>query len=126
MSTERENLLPSYGHGHPVGQKVSVSWTSDASGDYTETVKIYGFIVKVVFNPTDGPTDNYDLTLVDGEGVDVLGGGGADRDTSTSEQIPDPTTGKTICGFAYGDVTFTVAAAGNAKSGVTHIYVLNP
>lgn len=126
MATTRENLKASYGHGNPIGQKVTISWTSDASGDYTETVNLYGFIVKVNFNPSDGPTDNYDVTLIDEDGIDVLGGAGADRDTSTSECIPTPNTGVAVVGFAYGEVTFTIANAGNAKSGTTTIYVLNP
>lgn len=47
---------------------------------------IDGTILAVITNPgATGPTDNWDLTLLDADGVDRLGGACADRDTSTSE-----------------------------------------
>lgn len=98
-----------------------VAWTSDASGDATATLPINGAIVRVVTNP-DGsaaPTDNYDLTIVDEDGVDLLNGEGVDRDTANSEQIFP-----TDVPFHNGDVTVTIANAGDTKEGVVAIYVV--
>ena len=53
------------------------------------------YLYKIITNPgTPAPTDNWDFTLVDGDGIDVLGGAGANRHTTTSQMIaPLLTTG---------------------------------
>lgn len=40
----------------------------------------------VTADMVDAPTDNYDITLVDGDGIDRLQGVGANRDTANSEE----------------------------------------
>lgn len=94
-------------------------WTSDASGDATSAATdVNGFLVKAITDPTDSPTDNYDITLVQ-NGGDALGGLLADRDTSNTEvKIPTDVI------FLAGSHVFTVAAAGNAKSGVCYMYLV--
>lgn len=108
-----------------------VSWTSDASGDATATVDLDGQLIKVTTNPTDGPTANYDITLVDQDGIDVAEGLLANRHTTNSEeaylfkQVTLTGTGSDAAAlpiYHSGPVTFTVASAGNAKSGVARIY----
>ncbi len=102
-----------------------VAWTSDASGNATGTFNdIYGFLIKMVTDPTDGPTDNYDITLVDEYGADALQGAGADRDTTNSETVYPTPSGSTVPPLLCGDHTFTVANAGNAKSGLAVFYIL--
>lgn len=107
-------------------EKISVAWTSDASGNATGTMtKLYGFVIKVITDP-DGsaaPTDNYDITLVDENAVDALDGKLADRDTANNEQVYPTPTSSAIPAFVCGDHTFTVANAGNAKSGVCTFYI---
>lgn len=105
----------------------SITWTftTDGSGDVTEetTATINGQISRIVTNPdnTDTPTTLWDLTLKDEDGVDVLGGVGADRDAAdsgTSEQAaPCPP-----CPAVQSKLTFTVANGGNAKNGVVTVY----
>lgn len=101
-------------------RKHTVAWTSDASGDASQTITIDGAIVRVVTNPdgTAAPTDNYDVTLIDPDGVDLLAGEGADRDTANSEQIFPSNTP-----FHNGDVTVTIANAGDTKEGTVVLYV---
>lgn len=101
-------------------RKYVVSWTSDASGDATATLPLDGAIMRVVTNPDDtaAPTDNYDVTIVDGDGLDLLNSEGLDRDTLNSEQI-FPTNPP----FHNGDVTVTIANAGNTKAGTVTLYV---
>lgn len=92
---------------------IRVDWTSDGSGDASVTLDVNGLLVKAITDPVDGPTDNYDITLVQ-NGGDALGGFLADRDTTTTEvKIP---TGFPI--FLAGSHVFTVAAAGATKTGI--------
>jgi hypothetical protein len=53
------------------------------------------YLYKLITNPgSTAPTDNWDFTLSDGDGIDVLGGAGANRHTTTSQMIaPLLTTG---------------------------------
>jgi len=69
-----------------------VSWVADASDGSLPASQspsdIFGFIVRMVTNPGGtAPTADYDVTLTDEDGCDVLGGEGADRSASDSEQI---------------------------------------
>lgn len=117
---------------HTSVRVAEVTWESDASGDATGTVALDGQIIKVTTNPdTDAPSANYDITLVDEDGVDVAAGLLANRHTSNSEEAylyKEITLGGTgtdrgiLPIYHSGLVTFTVAAAGNAKNGVARIY----
>lgn len=99
-------------------EKVVVAWTSDGSGNATVDARFDGFLVRAVTDPGDGPTDNYDITLVQ-DGADQLGGFLADRDTTNTEvKIPsDPI-------FLAGVHTFTIAAAGATKSGTAYFWLV--
>lgn len=100
--------------------KVSVPWSSDSLGDFADTVELVGSIVRVVTVPdeTDAPTDDYDITIVDVDGADVMDGALADRATATVEQVV-PTVPVPVA----GDHTVTIAAAGDEKAGTVIIYV---
>ncbi len=99
--------------------KITLTWTSDSSGDATLVFQMQGAIVRMATNPgSTAPTDDYDITLVDADGIDLLAGEGADRDTTVSEQVIPTNTP-----FHYGDVTFTVANAGDTKDGVCVLYL---
>jgi hypothetical protein len=98
------------------------SWLSDdADGSIAAKASaktINGFIVAAIWNPgSAAPTDNYDTVLTDADGVDVLGGVGANRDTANSEQ------GLPLVGGAYAPrrvdsvLTFSGSNAGNEKTG---------
>lgn len=109
-----------------------VSWTSDGSGAATETVELDGQIIKVTTNPSaTAPDDNYDITLVDEDGIDIAQGLLANRHTTNSQEVylfEEATLGGTgtdaaaLPVYHSGAVTFTVAAAGDTKSGVARIY----
>lgn len=110
-------------------ERIHVAWTSDASGNATaEISNLYGFLIKMVTIPdgTSAPTDNYDITMVDENLVDALDGSGADRDTANKEQVYPTSSGSgsQIPVLLCGTHTFTVANAGNAKSGVCVIYMI--
>jgi hypothetical protein len=99
---------------------ISVPWTSDGSGNYTETVTMNGWLVKSVTDPgAAAPTDNYDITLVQNT-ADQLAGALADRDTANGECVIHAAPI-----FLAGDHTFTVASAGDTKSGTAYFYLVD-
>jgi hypothetical protein len=106
----------------PYGQRyeiISVPWTSDGSGNYTETVTLNGWLVKSVTDPgSTAPTDNYDITLVQNT-ADQLAGALVDRDTANGETVIHAAPILLV-----GDHTFTVANAGSAKVGTAYFYLV--
>lgn len=115
------------GGGSKVISKITLDWTSDASGNADLTVNLFGFLLKAVTDPgAAAPTDNYDITLVQ-NGVDMAGGILADRDTANNEivygLVKNGTDIAPLPPFLCGDHTFTVANAGNAKSGQVILYL---
>lgn len=105
-------------------ERLEVAWTSDASGDATGSLTAYGWLIKVVTDPTDAPTDNYDITLLDEYGADAFQGLLMNRDTTVTESAYTFVTGSPVPVLLAGAHTFTVAAAGNAKSGVATLYLV--
>lgn len=118
--------------------KYSVAWTSDASGVVsanTFPMKM-GTIVAVEFSPGAGgaqPTTLYDVDLLDGEGTTLFDDGAGNSignnlsNTVSSHHVPMVgLTGVTIYRRWHhgGAVQPTVAEAGNSKSGVIDIYVM--
>ena len=54
--------------------------------DHTVTTKFEGELIAIETNPGGtAPTDQYDITLEDAEGLDILQGVGANRATATTE-----------------------------------------
>src|SRR5688500_13762736 len=70
-------------------ERIVVDWTSDTDGTGSVSISnLYGWLVRLVTDPgATAPTDDYDLTLVDEDSVDVLAGAGLNRDTANSEQV---------------------------------------
>lgn len=99
-----------------------IAWTSSSGGAYTEAFTIIGVILRVVFDPgSPAPTDNYDVTLTDAHGYEILSTVGADRDTANTEgDTPTNAAGFPIA--VGGELTLTIANAGNAAQGVVTIY----
>lgn len=105
-------------------KKIRFVWTSDASGNADKaTTRAYnGVIERLVTIPGSGgtqPTDDYDVELVDEDGVDVLMGAGHDRSNADIEQVLASALG---C-VANDTLTLQVSNAGNAKSGVVVVYL---
>lgn len=105
-------------------KKLVFAWTSDASGDASiETTKPYeGEILGLTTIPAGGgaaPTDNYDVTLLDADGHNVLLGAGADRDTANTEHVARAS----LAAVCRSKLTLVVANAGNAKQGTAIVYI---
>ena len=108
-------------------RKVPWSWTSGtgAEGGTVAVPTVATFDGKLVgFStiPSGGgtaPTDNYDITITDADGHDVLLGAGANRDTANTEHVAEASLGA----VAGSKLTLNVAAAGDAKLGVAVLYI---
>lgn len=102
--------------------RIKWTWTSTAGGaaDLVTTKGYYGEVLALFTNPdATAPTDDYDITITDELGFDVMQGAGANRDTANNETaVP---TAKSV---AFGPLTLNVTNAGAAKAGVAVLYIL--
>lgn len=122
------------GAGSPSNiHKLTMTWTSTAGGAASDTTrKIVGELLRAVTVPTDGPTDDYDITITDESGANVLTPCKktlADRDTTNTEEVNFMLLNNdgTALSMARGPIvcdklTIAVAAAGASKSGVLYLY----
>jgi hypothetical protein len=112
----------------------SLLWAADSTGAVASKITatyFRGFIHAVLTNPDttlvpadadstgQAPTDDYDITLTNTDGVEIMGGALGDRDTSNSERaIPVaivPGTLDTLFIHNYfNDSKLTVAVSNNA------------
>jgi hypothetical protein len=101
------------------------AWTSTAGGAVSANAQalVRGRLVEIEIIPASGgtqPTDLYDMTLVDENGVDLLNGRGANRSNATSERFQwDPPS----IHAADDDLDLVVANAGNAKAGTVKLWI---
>ena len=103
-------------------RKLRLAWTSATGGGWTGTTtnKYTGKIIGLKTDPgATAPTDNYDITLTDSDGDDVLLGAGADRDTANTEYVASASLGMVVDSV----LTLTIANAGDAKIGVIAIWI---
>lgn len=103
-------------------KKVTFGWTSAADGTAsgTTTATFDGQIIGLVTDPgATAPTDNYDIVINDADGVDVLLGAGANRDTANTEYV----TGASLAGVAGSKLTLSITNAGDSKVGVVILYI---
>jgi hypothetical protein len=101
---------------------ITLSWTGDASDGSVPSTAISwalaDFVFLVVTNPgSTAPTDNYDITLTDSDGVDIMGGEITNRDTSNTEQAV-PKIGS-VYGTRFVSGTLTFNLTGNIVAGAT-------
>ena len=99
------------------------AWTCDSSGvvSGTASTEVYdGEIIELATVPsaTDAPTDSYDLTILDDNGLDVLAGTGADRSATNTEYVV-----ASLGAVASSKLTVTIANAGASKKGTVYLWV---
>ena len=109
---------------HGSVKKIEVAWTSTAGGaaDGTSSFVYDGRLIAVTTVPGaagDAPDANYDITLTDSGGDDVLLGQGANRHTSNTEYLLEANLGA----VAASKLTLNVAAAGSANSGTVVVWL---
>lgn len=114
------------GHGT---SRYRIAWISTTGGHVSVPLpKIYGHDIAVTTNPgSTAPTDNYDITLTDEDGLDVLNGKAANRDTANTERV-DPNQHEThdaagavvtpaVPSILMGASVLFIANAGSTKVG---------
>lgn len=105
---------------------VVADWTSDASGDVTgnTTTKYYdGQILYAAFVPDAAgtqPTDNYDVTVLDSNSLDLLNGLGANKSNAATVYV-DQFDG--LGAVANSQLTVTVDNAGDSKGGKVYLWI---
>jgi len=111
--------------------KYACTTTSGGLVDKQTDEIVVGRVVGFIANPdgTDAPTDNYDVTITNEDGVDVLGGAGANLDTANSEMMA-PMIGNLTSSFtAYGSpfvaskLQVNMSAGGDTKKSVLTLLV---
>ena len=108
--------------------KYKMDWLSDASGDVDVDAipMIQGEIQSVHYFPDAGgtqPSDNYDLTMTDSYGVDILTGTGANlSQTTDTYAVPALSTYFKVV-IEAGSYDLVIANAGNAKGGIVEVIV---
>lgn len=112
-------------------QKIVWAWTAHTDGTVIASTtdgqnpttyrKYTGKCIRLITDPdgTAVPSDNYDITIVDEDGYDVLMGAGANRDEANNEQVLESSLG--IC--LYSTLSLRVAAAGSGGKGVVILYL---
>lgn len=115
-------------------RKVVCTWTTDAAGAASGTSKrISGALIKAVTDPAaTAPTDDYDITITDEEGLNVLTPCQANvtnRDTANSEQVyflvldaAQTPLAQSVHPVVCDELTVTVANGGDTKSGQLILY----
>lgn len=104
--------------------KHSVAWTSSAGGVVSGSPFAVGrgWVLGIKFVPNTGgtqPTDQYDMTIVDTNSVDIVRGNGANLSNATATITAAPS----ICFFEGGTLDVVIANAGAAKTGTVIFYV---
>lgn len=113
---------------HRTPKKVKFAWTcgtgaSEGEADAT-TVNVYnGKLVQVTTVPSgapDAPTADYDLRILDSDGVDLLAGSGADRAAAATEHITFTSLGAVV----ESQLTLEVTNAGDTKKGTVYVFLV--
>ncbi len=117
--TITEELLGSVKHikfDCTTGVATSTTITGTTTGFYNGKLI---FFVTVPGTSGDAPTDNYNVTVVDKNSVDLLAENGLTRATGTAESILDASLGA----VANSQLTISVAAAGSANTTVAYVWI---
>jgi hypothetical protein len=107
-------------------RKVTFDWLADAGGDATgATAGGYtGEIVRAIMipdGPPSQPDDAYDVVITDSDGVDVLGGQGANLSHDVTVHLTG-TTGP-LSTIVATRLAIAVSGAGAAHGGLCILYV---
>jgi len=98
---------------------------ADGSLHPVDSPAVRGDVILVVTNPgTTAPTSNYDISLTDVDGVDVMGGTLANRHSSNSEQAKPLINNEACDRFVSGVLTLEVAGNSvKSAQGVVKVYI---
>jgi len=115
-------------------------WLSDSSGNCNVSTSesanasgVTGTVVGLHAIPETGatiPSDDYDITIIDKEGVDVLNGAGANlpqgNTSAENYRFPVDFLSEGPIVIADQELTLVVANGGDTQGGVIRLYILVP
>lgn len=110
---------------HTSVKRIKFAWTADdaaATATGATTASFTGKILGLATVPGTGgdqPDDNYDVTVTDSDSLDVLMGGGANRDETNTEYVLSTSLGAVV----ESQLTVNVSNAGNANTGTVYVYI---
>jgi len=115
-------------------------WLTDSSGNFaatstTQNIDGVVLLVEAVPSATAAPTDNYDVTLRNSQGIDVMGDTGAagseaydgalaNLDTAVGSETQPLLRGNYGAVPVMGPLTLDVFNAGNSKGGTIRVHFL--
>ena len=105
---------------HTVPKKITFAWDG-TTVDGTTTNYYNGTILLVATVPGtagDQPDDNYDLTLENADGVDMLAGQGANRDETNTEFISSG-----MGAFTAEKIVLSITNAGAGGEGTVYVWI---
>jgi hypothetical protein len=110
-------------------RRLVVDWVADAADGTVPSLAlpaIEGTLLALETNPgATAPTDNYDIAVTDGEGVDRLHGAGANRDTANTELTPIVFSGTALHPPVSVDETLTLVVSGSVvNSAVGRVIII--
>lgn len=96
-----------------------VADASDGSFPATNLPAFSGRLIGLHTNPgATAPTDNYDITLIDPEGIDRLQGVGANRHESTTQQVPVVYSSTSVPPLVVGEALALTLANNSVNSAI--------
>jgi hypothetical protein len=110
---------------------VTLAWAAGGSGVFTSTAFSSTIMAQILGKwlyiaetypgaSSAAPTDQYDITITNSSGLDVVGGVLADRATATNERrVVKLDSTSTISGGAYITDTLTLNIANNSNASAT-------
>ena len=120
--------LTSHKTPSPVVGVITIDGVGDAADGSFPTLAIPAFeghLVSLTTNPgATAPTDNYDLVLNDANGTDRMQGVGADRHTTTTQQVPIVYSGTGAHPPVSISDVLTLTPTGNSvNSAIIHVVI---
>ena len=112
-------------------RKYTLTWQSSSGGavDFT-TPAIAGELIGIEFDPgATAPTANYDITLTDENGLDVMAGQGANLSATVTTMVKpgipfkDGVTTSVAPMIVHGTLVLAITNAGDTKNGVIVLYM---
>jgi hypothetical protein len=110
-------------------RKVTFDWLSTSSGaaSYTMVSPVRGIMYRQVLIPDSStataPSTDYDVTVLDADGVDVLHGAGIAQSNTTITDIVLGSSGYYAPTAVEDIIILSVTDAGNAKGGKVILYI---
>lgn len=122
-------------HLQPYGEKITVTWTADGSGNYSELVEnMRGFLVMLQTGPGGVAPTTYGVTLKavvatsPFTALDELSGiasGTNTRSATLQEKLPLAGSGVSLLTYLSGNYTFAISGAGSGGQGICEFYIKN-